>query len=105
MGKWIVAIIVIILAVLGWMYFTDTDVEGGAMPEVEVEGGEMPEVDVRGPEVTTGTEEVTVEVPTVDVEAPEDDADGLEDEIVDDEGLNTPDVDVEVEESEDPENR
>ncbi|MBB4659133.1 hypothetical protein [Parvularcula dongshanensis] len=94
MGKVIAAIVVIAILIFGWMYFTDTDVEGGSLPDVDVEGGSMPDVDVRGPEVTTGTE--TVEVPTIGIDVPEDDADGEEDEIVDDEGLNAPDVDVDV---------
>lgn len=83
-----------------WVWLTDTDVDGGDMPEIEVEGGEMPDVDVRGPEVTTGEEEVTIDVPTVDIEPPEDDADGAEDEIADDEGFNEPDADVDPDENE-----
>ncbi|WOI52513.1 hypothetical protein [Parvularcula sp. LCG005] len=108
MGKVIAAIVVVLVAAVAWMYFTDTDVEGGEMPSVDVDGGELPDVEVRGPEVSTGTKEVTMEVPTVSVDVPEDDADGLEDEVIDDEGLNAPDVDVEadvdVDDSKDPGN-
>lgn len=110
MGKWIAVVGAIVLAFLAWVIFTDTDVEGGDMPSVDVDvtgdAGELPDVEVRGPEVETGTEEVTVEVPTVSVDLPEDDADGAETEVADDEGLNTPDVDadldVDVEEDDDP---
>jgi hypothetical protein len=105
MGKVIAGIVAIVLIAGGWMYFTDTDIEGGELPSVDVDGGELPDVEVRGPEVTTGTKAVTIEVPTVEIDAPEDDADGEENEIIDDEGVNTPevDVDVEVDDGEDPE--
>ncbi|MEE4212267.1 MAG: hypothetical protein V2I43_23750 [Parvularcula sp.] len=89
MGKIIAAIVVVIVAFLGWTFLTDTDVEGGRAPDVDVDvsgdAGELPDVDVRGPDVTTGEREVTV--PTIDIEPPEDDADGYEDEFADDEGL------------------
>ena len=94
MGKIIAAIVVIALLAFGWMYFTDTDIEGGALPEVEVEGGALPDVEVRGPDIDLPEVDIDVEGGSIDV--PEDDADGEEDELVDDEGLNAPDVDVDV---------
>lgn len=107
MGKIIAGLAVVVIVAAGWMFFTDTDYEDGEMPEIDVQGGEMPDVEVRGPEVETGTR--TVEVPTVDINAPEDDADGTEDEVIDDEGVNGPDVEtdvnVDIEESDDPGNR
>lgn len=48
--------------------------EEGELPEVSVEGGNMPEYDVDAADVTVGVEEETVEVPTLDVEVEEADA-------------------------------
>lgn len=82
MGKLLAFIAVVLVAAVGWMYFTDTDIEGGEMPDVEISGPEVR---------STGTKEVTMTVPTFEVDAPEDDADGQEDEIIDDEGVEDPD--------------
>jgi hypothetical protein len=91
MGKIVAAVVVVVLAFLGYTWLFDTDVEGEfETPEVEVETqGEFdaPDVDVRGPEVTTGEKEVDFTVPTVDVEPADDDADGEEDEFMDEEGI------------------
>jgi hypothetical protein len=110
MGKIIAAIVVVIVAFLGWTFLTDTDVEGGEAPDLDVDvsgdAGEMPDVDVRGPEVRTGETEVTI--PTIDVEPPAEDADGDDDELIDedydDEGIYEED-ELDTEENMDPPNR
>lgn len=50
--------------------------EEGELPEVSVEEGNMPEYDVDAAdvEIQMGTEEETIEVPTVDVDVEEADA-------------------------------
>jgi hypothetical protein len=99
MGKIVAAVVVVVLAFLGYTWLFDTDVEGGEMPEVEVRGDvEAPDVDVRGPEVRTGEEEITV--PTIDIEPAEDDMDGDEDEFMDDEGISDEGNDGPIEDAE-----
>jgi hypothetical protein len=86
MGKIVAAVVVVVLAFLGYTWLFDTDVEGEFdTPEVEVETRgefEAPEVDVRGPEVETGEKEVEFTVPTISVEGADDDFDGEEDEVI-----------------------
>lgn len=72
-----------ILKQLGWVCAfgfvlgaTACDVEQtepGEAPEVEVEEGEMPEYDVDTAEVEVGTEKEVIETPDIDVEMPEED--------------------------------
>lgn len=68
----ILVAVVVVVGVVGYAlgYFTVTQTQEGALPNVSVTGGALPKVDVDAADVTVGTETKTIEVPTVTVTPP-----------------------------------